>query len=157
MINILFVCLGNICRSPLAEGLFGNHCHQHGLDRGFTIDSAGTGDWHIGKPPDSRAIQVATEFQLDISSQRARQIRGSDFQNFEWIIAMDRNNLIELESLATNYPSHARIALLSSLISKPGFIDVPDPWFGNYNDFQHTASLLDRACCKLFNELFADD
>ena len=157
MNNILFVCLGNICRSPLAEGFFRYHCRLRGLDDQFNIASAGTGDWHIGRPPDTRAIRVAAENHIDISAQTAMQIKNSDFQNFNWIIAMDRNNLAELESLAASRPASARIVLLSNQINSVDFIDVPDPWYGDYEDFRKVAGLLDQACAKLLDAILEYD
>ncbi len=151
MSNILFVCLGNICRSPLAEGFFQYHCQQHKLERRFSVDSSGTGGWHIGKAPDSRAIKVAGEMGIDISKLTARQVNSKDFQHYDWIIAMDRHNLVDLEDMAKNTNSHARIELLSRLINTSAFVDVPDPWYGDYADFQQVAGLLDQACATLLN------
>ncbi len=157
MNNILFVCLGNICRSPLAEGFFRHHCQLRELDKQFSIDSAGTGNWHIGKPPDSRAIRVAAEYQIDISGLTAKQATSRDFHSFDWIIAMDRNNLVDLHTQAENLPTNARIVLLSSLINTVDFIDVPDPWYGDYADFREVAQLLDLACANLLDTLLDHD
>lgn len=96
-ISILFVCMGNICRSPLAEGIFGHLVAEAGLTGGFMIDSAGTGGWHEGEPPDRRSIATAKSHSIDISGQRARRIRPRDFRDFDLILAMDRDNLAALE------------------------------------------------------------
>lgn len=157
MNNILFICLGNICRSPLAEGFFRHQCQLRKLESKFNIDSAGTGNWHIGKPPDARAIRVAAEYQIDISRQKAKQVMAKDFHSFDWIIAMDRNNLAELQAQTESGSTNARIALLSSLINTVDFIDVPDPWYGDYADFREVAQLLDLACANLLDTLLDHD
>ena len=156
MNNILFICLGNICRSPLAEGFLQYHINQRKLGGSFNIDSAGTGNWHIGKPPDRRAVRVAAEYGVDISKLRARQITPKDMDSFALVIAMDRNNLSELQLLRTNANADCQIELLSESSHEPGFIDVPDPWYGDYKDFQSVARQIDSACCSLLEKLLQD-
>jgi protein-tyrosine phosphatase len=108
-ISILFVCMGNICRSPLAEGIFGHLVAEAGLTDDFTIASAGTGGWHEGDPPDQRSIATAKSHGIDISGQRARRVRPRDFTDFDLILAMDRDNLAVLEKSAP----HGRISTFS--------------------------------------------
>lgn len=157
MNNILFICLGNICRSPLAEGFLRQHAKLKGCDDSFNIDSAGTGNWHSGKSPDKRAIRAAAEYGVDISALRARQISSIDFDRFQHIIALDRGNLTDLEHLKPNALTDCRLSLFSDLIDKPGFIDVPDPWYGSYADFESVSQQLDTACKVLLEKLLTDD
>ncbi|MCF6225941.1 MAG: low molecular weight phosphotyrosine protein phosphatase [Xanthomonadales bacterium] len=156
MNNILFVCLGNICRSPLAEGFLRHHAKLKGCADSFNIDSAGTGNWHSGKSPDRRVIRAAAEYGVDISALRARQISNIDFDRFQHIIALDRDNLTDLEHLRPSPSANCRLSLFSDLIDKPGFIDVPDPWYGSYADFESVSQQLDRACKALLEKLLTD-
>jgi protein-tyrosine phosphatase len=131
--SILFVCLGNICRSPLAEGVFRVVVAERGMARDFLIDSAGMGDWHAGDPPDPRAIAIAGMHGLDISGQRARMIRQEDFQRFDLILGMDRKNIAELHAIA---PAEFRNRIHLFLdFAGSGGSDVPDPYFGDAAGF----------------------
>lgn len=133
--SVLFVCLGNICRSPLAEGAFRSHATRLGLE--FEVDSAGTGDWHVGEPPDSRAVEVALRHGVDISHLRARQVGPEDFRRFDHVVAMDLDNLARLRRLA---PSDGR-ALLSLLLDHVEGREgepVADPYFGQAEHFEQT-------------------
>jgi len=139
--SILFVCLGNICRSPLAEGLAKKIASQKGLD--ILIDSCGTGSWHVGEAPCSDSIRVAKEHQLDISQQRARQITKQDLLDFEQIIVLDDNNLRDLKAMgATN-------------VTKLGFYgynneDVPDPYFfPGYEGFDKVYTMIEDCVAEL--------
>jgi len=139
--SILFVCLGNICRSPLAEGLAKKLASQKGLD--IFIDSCGTGNWHVGEPPCDDSIRVAKEHQLDISQQRARQITSQDLLKFEQIIVLDDNNLRDLKLMgATN-------------VSKLGLYgynneDVPDPYFfPGYEGFDKVYTMIEYCVTTL--------
>ncbi|TCL72796.1 low molecular weight protein-tyrosine-phosphatase [Rhizobium sp. BK251] len=146
-ISILFVCMGNICRSPLAEGIFLHLVgRQHGIE-GFDVDSAGTGGWHEGEPPDRRSIAVARGHGLDISNQRARKIRRDDFDRFDVIVAMDRNNLAELTKTAPP-GARERIHLFSSL-AQGTIEDVPDPYYGDMDAFEAVYSMLFAGCSRL--------
>lgn len=133
--SLLFVCLGNICRSPLAEGALRHVARQQGLD--LTLDSAGTGHWHVGHPPDPRAIAAARRNGVDISDLRARQVTADDFIRFDHILALDRQNLADLRQLAPARTT-ARLALLLDHV--PGREDqgVADPWTGTDTDFDQT-------------------
>lgn len=127
MTSILFVCLGNICRSPLAEAAFRAEAERLGLD--VRIDSAGTGDWHVGEPPDSRAIAAARRNGVDIAHLRARQVTAGDFDRFDHIVALDRNNLRDLRRLQPP-GSKARLSLLLDHVEGREGEPVADPYYG---------------------------
>ena len=132
--RVLFVCLGNICRSPLAEGLFRAAVEVNGHGDRFTIDSAGTGSWHIGEPPDSRTIAVAARHGLDISAQRARQVDRDDFHRFDLILGMDHANVQNLTRMAA-FDGTATVDLF--LAHATGETrDVADPYFGGDDGFE---------------------
>lgn len=135
------VCLGNICRSPLAEGLL-----QSKLPKRFIVDSAGTGDWHIGSPPDKRSLAVAKLNDLDISSQRGRQFKVSDFDEYDYIYAMDNNNYRDLVALAPNEDAKSKIRLILNELFPDENMDVPDPYFGMHNGFEQVFDMLNRTC-----------
>lgn len=132
---VLFVCLGNICRSPLAEAAFRDVVERAGLD--WRIDSAGTGDWHVGKAPDRRAQAVARRHGIDISAYRARQVRPEDFLHFTHVLALDRQNLRHLQDLQ---PAGSRAELSLLLDHVPGRQGQPvaDPYYGDASDFDIT-------------------
>ena len=129
---VLFVCLGNICRSPLAEAAFRAAAARAGL--AVAIDSAGTGDWHIGEPPDHRARAEAARHGIDISTYRARQVEPADFHRFTHICALDSANLVNLRELAPP-GAPARLALLLDYVAGQTGGSVPDPYFGGQDDF----------------------
>lgn len=135
MTSVLFVCLGNICRSPLAEAALREEARRLGLD--LVIDSAGTGNWHAGEPPDPRAIAAARRNGVDISGQRARQVRVQDFFDFSEIVALDRSNLRELSQIAPEGAT-ARLSLLLDHVSGREGQSVDDPWYGDDEDFDLT-------------------
>lgn len=139
-LRILVVCLGNICRSPLAEGIL-----AHQLDTLATVESAGTAGYHIGSPPDHRSVAVAKEKGLDISSQRARQFRSSDFKIYDHILVMDRQNYADVIEMAPDTQSAEKVALILSALEKEDLLEVPDPYYGNNNDFLHVFELLHQA------------
>jgi protein-tyrosine phosphatase len=132
---ILFVCLGNICRSPLAEAAFRQEAARLGLD--VEIDSAGTGDWHAGEGPDRRAQAVAHRHGVDISGYRARQVRPEDFHRFTHIVALDRENLSALKRLRPS-GSPAELSLLLDHVEGREGHSVADPWYGSAPDFEKT-------------------
>ncbi|GLS01151.1 phosphotyrosine protein phosphatase [Brevundimonas denitrificans] len=133
--SILFVCLGNICRSPLAEGALRTEAARLGLD--LIIDSAGTGDWHAGEPPDERAIEVARRNGVDISGLRARQVRPADFRRFTHVVALDHDNLSNLRKLAPADATAELSLLLDHVEGREGQA-VADPWFGDAAGFEIT-------------------
>jgi protein-tyrosine phosphatase len=130
--SVLFVCLGNICRSPLAEAAFRREAERLGLD--VEIDSAGTGDWHIGYPPDPRAAAVAARNGVDISDLRARQVTPDDFRRFDHIVALDANNLRDLERLRP-VDGKARLSLLLDHVEGREGQAVADPYYGEETHF----------------------
>lgn len=130
--SVLFVCLGNICRSPLAEGALRTLVADRGLD--LLVDSAGTGDWHIGSPPDARAIQIAADHGTDISGLRARQVAPADMDRFDLILAMDSSNLDDLGSLARE-DARAEVCLALDLVPGRAGGSVADPYYGDAADF----------------------
>ncbi|HYC97104.1 low molecular weight protein-tyrosine-phosphatase [Brevundimonas sp.] len=133
--SVLFVCLGNICRSPLAEGALRAEAAELGLD--LIVDSAGTGNWHAGEPPDRRAQAVARRHGVDISGLRARQVRPEDFRRFTHVIALDHDNLANLRKLAPADGSAELSLLLDHVEGREGQA-VADPWFGDDAGFEVT-------------------
>jgi low molecular weight protein-tyrosine phosphatase len=149
MKRILMVCLGNICRSPLAEGLL-----KYKLNNSkFYVDSAGTGNWHVGQPPDKRSIAVADRHNLDISYQQCRQFSESDFDNFDIIYAMDANNLQTLKDLSRNDDDTQKVKLILNELFPGENVDVPDPYTGGMAQFEQVYSILDKATTALANKL----
>ena len=137
--SILFVCLGNICRSPLAEGVFRDLAAREGV--AVEVDSAGTGDWHVGHPPDARAQAVAARNGLDICSLRARQVTPEDFRRFDHIVAMDASNLANLEAMRPE-GAKTEVGRLLDYASEAGVQDVPDPYYGGREGFDETYRLV---------------
>jgi protein-tyrosine phosphatase len=141
---VLFVCTGNICRSPTAEGVFRTYVEHAGLQDRFLIESAGTGDWHAGQPPDPRAIAHARRRGYDLSALRARQVRYDDFARFDWILAMDLHNLRELSAMRpADYAGH--LGLFLDFAPELGLREVPDPYFGHDDGFEKVLELTERA------------
>ncbi|MCV0394433.1 MAG: low molecular weight phosphotyrosine protein phosphatase [Rhizobiaceae bacterium] len=148
--SILFVCLGNICRSPLAEGVFRTVAAERGLD-GLRIDSAGTGDWHEGERPDPRAIAIAAHHGIDISRQRARKQNRADFDAFDLILAMDRSNLDIVRAQApAGREDRVRLYLDHTL---GRMADVPDPYFGGPDEFASVYRMVHEASLALAAKL----
>jgi len=147
-IKVLMVCLGNICRSPLAEGIL-----KHKVDsRNVYVDSAGTAGYHIGKHPDSRSIDVAAKHGIAISNQRCRQFTISDFENFDYIYAMDKHNYTHIVRLAPNPSDRDKVKLLLSEVSETPD-EVPDPYYGGADGFQLVFDLIDTACNRIAKKL----
>ena len=150
--RLLFVCLGNICRSPLAEGVFASVAAQSGKGDQFELDSAGTGAWHIGDPPDPRAIAAAAGRGIDVSGQRARQVCARDFSHFDVLLAMDRDNQSRLLSLAPG--EHAgKIRLFLDDAPELGVREVPDPYYGGENGFDEVLDLVEAGSRALLARL----
>ena len=152
--RILFVCMGNICRSPTAEGVFRKLAIERGVENLFEIDSAGTGGWHIGNPPDQRAQQAALQRGIDLSTLRARQVSPRDIEYFDTLIAMDRDNLDRLRILASKSHQH-KIKLLLEYCETPGGDEVPDPYYGGEHGFDLVLDLIEDACDSLIESLGA--
>ncbi|TLP81259.1 low molecular weight protein-tyrosine-phosphatase [Maribacter sp. ACAM166] len=139
--NILMVCLGNICRSPLAEGIL-----KHKVDSAHTyVDSAGTAGYHVGYPPDSRSIKVAQENGIDISQQRCRKFTVCDFDSFDLIYAMDKSNYSNIIGLARNKKDSEKVTLLLSEINVKNK-EVPDPYYDSEDGFEKVFQMIDKAC-----------
>ncbi|MCA9736925.1 MAG: low molecular weight protein-tyrosine-phosphatase [Gemmatimonadota bacterium] len=154
--SVLFVCLGNICRSPLAEGVFRHLVAERGLAEEFDIDSAGTGGWHVGEPADPRSQQVAEAHGIELTC-RARRLDADDLERFEWILAMDRENLGAIRRLAAEADAAgARLHLLREFDPEAGTdLEVPDPYYGGEDGFETVYAMVHRACVGLLDELQA--
>ena len=151
--KILFVCLGNICRSPAAEGVFLSLIHAKGLAHEYEIDSAGTGGWHIGKQADSRMRNSAMNRGIDIPSL-ARQINPEDLEYFDLILTMDQDNLNEVKSLAVKAGLDvlSKIRPVLSYSKSTDVVEVPDPYYGGEKGFERVLDLLEEACYGLYLE-----
>lgn len=147
--KILMVCLGNICRSPLAEGILASKLPS---DK-FTVDSAGTGDWHVGHQPDKRSIAIAKQKGLDISCQKARQFTAQDFIEYDYIFAMDGSNYQNILALAPNQKSKEKVKLILNELFENENADVPDPYFGLENGFEIVYEMLDEVCENIADKL----
>lgn len=146
-LRVLFVCLGNICRSPTAEGVARTIAAAEGRADAFLFDSAGTGDWHVGAPPDPRTVAAAAARGVDLSALRARQFEPVDFERFDLILAMDRSNLraIEAQRGASRVPAR----LMLDYAPGPSPRDVPDPYYGGADGFDHVLDLIEAAATAL--------
>jgi len=141
--RVLFVCLGNICRSPSAQGVFEARLRERGLQSGYQVDSAGTGGYHEGEPPDRRATAAARKRGYDLSTQRARAVRDSDFTEFDLILAMDQSNL---DNLLARAPAAARSRIRLFMSVAPELPqEVPDPYFGGEQGFEQVLDMLETA------------
>ncbi len=149
--RVLFVCLGNICRSPTAEGLFQHQVNQSGLSAYFEIDSAGTSAWHEGEPANSKSRMTAERHGVALLS-RSRPVRYSDFDYFDLILAMDGQNLMDLQALTQQEEHHRKIKLMRAY-DPEGKGDVPDPYYDSMDGFEKVFHLLDRSCQTLLEEL----
>ena len=148
-VRILMVCLGNICRSPLAEGILASKLPKEK----FTVDSCGTGNWHVGKKPDDRSIAVAKKNGLDISSQKCRQFQLSDFDTFDYIYVMDASNYDDIIALAQNETQKNKVDFILNELFENENVDVPDPYYGLQNGFDNVYEMLDETCTLLANKL----
>ena len=150
--RVLFVCLGNICRSPTAHGVFESQVRANNLQYEVEVDSCGTGDWHVGKPPDSRATAAALQRGYDLSSLRARQVSKADFDHFDYILAMDRQNLADLRDLQpANYTGH--LGLFLAFAGEAELTEVPDPYYGGADGFTEVLALVESASAGLLRAI----
>lgn len=147
--KILMVCLGNICRSPLAEGILTAKTKHLNV----IVDSAGTAGYHIGSLPDSRSIEIADKYNIELRNQRARQISKIDFKRFDIIYAMDTNNYAHLIALADNKKERAKIRMILNEINPNLYESVPDPYYGGDNGFQKVYDMLEKACDKIADQI----
>lgn len=150
--RILFVCLGNICRSPLAEGAFLRLLAEEGLEDRFEVDSAGTGSWHVGERPDSRAQAVAQRHGVELPGV-ARQVTEADLERFDYIVAMDRENFRSLGRLKRREGARARVVLLRDFDPEGGDTDVPDPYYGGPGGFADVFEIVSRSSRGLLDHL----
>jgi len=140
------VCLGNICRSPLAEGILQHKIQERQL--GWEVDSAGTGNWHIGEPPDPRSIQIAQHYSIDITNQRARQFERQDFERYDLILAMDLSNYNNILRLADSKEAEEKVQLIMNYVDPKRNQSVPDPYW-NDDGFEQVFKMLEEACEQL--------
>lgn len=152
MIRVLFVCMGNICRSPTAEGIFRHLIKTEGLTHLIETDSAGTHDYHVGRPPDPRAMEAAARRGINIGDLRARAVEELDFSTFDWILAMDSSNLAWLQAKAS---AESRERIHAFLDFAPALMecDVPDPYFGSRDGFDYVLDLVDEAARGLLQAI----
>src|SRR6478609_5264142 len=141
-VKILMVCLSNICRSPLAEGILASKLPN---DK-FLVDSAGTGSWHVGHAPDNRSIATANKNGLNITNQRGRQFTRNDFDTFDYIFVMDNSNYRDVLHLAQNETQKEKVQLILDVLFPNENVDVPDPYYGATNGFDMVYQMLDEAC-----------
>lgn len=152
MRRLLFVCLGNIIRSPLAEQLFSDLARQAGATDKYTVGSAGTGDWHSGQSPDPRMVETAAKHGLTLGGT-ARQVRPNDLDDFDLILAMDESNRADLLELARTPAQHVKIRMLREFDPQRDDLDVPDPWYGGQDDFEQTYQIIERSVRGLLEAL----
>lgn len=149
--NVLFVCLGNICRSPSAEGVFRQVLEREGLLEQISVDSCGIGDWHVGKAPDPRAQAAARRRGITIGALRARQLAPDDFDRFDYVLAMDHDNLRAIRAMQpSDYPGHAGLLLA---FAGHGDAEVPDPYYGGEQGFEEVLDLIESASHGLLEHI----
>ena len=148
-VKIVMVCLGNICRSPLAEGILASKLPK---DK-FTVDSAGTGSWHIGQSPDERSVAVAKKNGLDISNQKGRQFSSADFDTFDYIFVTDNSNYDNVIALAETKEQKEKVTLIMNELHPTQNKEVPDPYFGMHNGFDIVYNMLDEVCDSIAQKL----
>ncbi len=148
--NILMICLGNICRSPLAEGILKDKTKK--ISNIF-VDSAGTASYHVGNLPDVRSIDIAEKHNINLRDQRARQFSIADFDNFDKIYVMDESNLRDVLSLARNNDDRSKVNLILNELDNENTKSVPDPYYGGKNGFINVFNLLDKACESIAKKL----
>ena len=153
-ISVLFVCLGNVCRSPVAKGVFRSLVEQQGKKELFVVDSCGTGNWHIGQPAHPESRQVALRHAIDIEDHRARQLLLADFYDFNYIIAMDRTNYRDILSVKpqdSGQQFNFTLKLLRDFDPENAVPDVPDPYLGGAGGFENVHQIIARSCALLLN------
>jgi protein-tyrosine phosphatase len=153
--RLLFVCMGNICRSPTAEGVMRHLLREEGLEDEITVDSAGTGAWHVGNPPDRRATAAARARGIVLEGA-ARQVRPSDFDDYDLLLVADRENLADLRAIAPDEAARAKVRLLREFdpaSDGAADLDVPDPYYGGPDGFEDVLDLVEAACRGLLAEV----
>jgi protein-tyrosine phosphatase len=157
-VRLLFVCMGNICRSPTAEAVMRHRLEAEGLDGSVEIDSAGTGGWHAGDPPDRRATAAAKARGI-VMRGAARQVTAADFDDFDLLLAADEENLAALRAAAPDAAAAAKVRLLREFdpaSAAAGDLEVPDPYYGGADGFDHVLDLVEAACAGLLDRLRAE-
>ena len=155
--RLLFVCLGNICRSPTAAGVMASLLEQAGMGERIAVDSAGTGAWHVGSPPDARASETALGRGVQLTGS-ARQVSAADFEDFDLLLAMDASNRRDLLVLAANAEQRAKVRLLREFdpaSAAAGELDVPDPYYGGDGGFEQVFEIVDAGCTGLLEQIRA--
>ncbi len=152
MTRVLFVCLGNICRSPLAQGVMEFRLRMAGLDGQVVADSAGTYGYHVGEPADTRAIEAAARRDIDISNQRARRVTGDDFVSFDYLLAMDQDNLRQLRERCPA-TQRLKLKLLMEFTAGNAGLEVPDPYYGGNEGFERALDLIELAVDGVIREI----
>lgn len=153
--RLLFICLGNICRSPMAEGMFRHVANEEGVGHLLKIDSAGMGDWHKGEAPDARAQSAALERGVDISGQASRKVELEDFDDFDLVLAMDASNISDLLEIAPHDARH-KIRRFLEYAPHMGVEDVPDPYYGGPEGFGHALDLIEAAARGLLADVLKE-
>jgi protein-tyrosine phosphatase len=152
-LKVLFVCMGNICRSPLAEGVFRHMVTQAGLGNRFEIDSAGTSAYHIGDSPDERTTSVARARGIELKGS-ARQIKPADLRDFDYVLVMDAQNMSRVQQLAKEAKPTAEVRMLRDFDDEvDGDLDVPDPYYGGARGFEQVHDIVERACAQLLEHI----
>jgi len=149
--KVLMVCLGNICRSPLAQGILESKVAKNKLD--IQVDSAGTGHWHVGQKPDDRSVFTGKLNGIDISKQKARQFTVTDFEDFDYIYVMDRSNYENVLLLAPNEDAKLKVNLILNELEPNANLEVPDPYYGGATGFNTVYRMLDQACDKIIHKI----
>lgn len=152
MVSVLFVCMGNICRSPTAQGVFERLVEQHALGEHIRIDSAGTHAYHVGEGPDPRASEAALRRGIDLSRQRARRVSSGDFFEFDYVLAMDSSNYEDLRAICPP-DEEARLRLFLEFAGELGESDVPDPYYGGATGFERVLDMVEEAAEGLLNDI----
>lgn len=154
-IRVLFVCLGNICRSPLAESIFRHQIRERGVEEFFEVDSAGTAAYHIGRPPDARSVATAKARGVTVDGS-GRQIEPRDLNRFDYVIVMDGENLADVERLERRSGGRARIHLLREWDAEDPGTDVPDPYYGGQRGFEDVHDIVERSSAALLDHLLEE-
>ncbi len=152
-VKVLMVCLGNICRSPLAEGILASKLPKEA----FKVDSAGTGNYHVGKEPDKRSVNIAKQNGIDISTQRARQFTPDDYYRYDHIFVMDQTNHRDVLRLAPNEKLKEKVHFILDALFPGENVDVPDPYFGHDNGFTSVYDMLDQTCDLIATRLLKEN
>jgi protein-tyrosine phosphatase len=153
MTKVLFVCLGNICRSPMAEGVMKNMVHH--LSENYFIDSAGTASYHLGAPPDWRTTRVLSNYNI-VLEHYGRQVKKADFEEFDYIIAMDKSNYYDLKAIQKSTSSRAKVFMLNDFDANQSGADVPDPYYGDLRHFEEIYEMINASCRGLIQHIQND-